>query len=144
MILATCLFMAGSFWYKKPPPKENIFAEVSRVMARAIANKFHSKTKKEHWLDNYMDTHVCESDPKAAKILAFEKWRFQKSFIDDIKSLLRVLIMFLPVPMFWALYDQQGSIWLIQASAKRATFEVFKWTAASLQMYFYFLIKYRH
>ncbi|KAK6048367.1 hypothetical protein COOONC_14128 [Cooperia oncophora] len=51
---------------------------------------------------------------RAAKILAFEKWRFQKSFIDDIKSLLRVLIMFLPVPMFWALYDQQGSIWLIQ------------------------------
>lgn len=40
--------------------------------------------------------------------------RFQKSFIDDIKSLLRVLIMFLPVPMFWALYDQQGSVWLIQ------------------------------
>ncbi|KAJ1353039.1 hypothetical protein KIN20_009584 [Parelaphostrongylus tenuis] len=38
----------------------------------------------------------------------------KKEFIDDVKSLLRVLVMFLPVPMFWALYDQQGSIWLIQ------------------------------
>ncbi|VDP05751.1 unnamed protein product [Heligmosomoides polygyrus] len=64
MIFATCLFMAGSFWYKKPPPKENVFAEVARVMGRAISNKFRSKTKKEHWLDNYLDTHVCESDPK--------------------------------------------------------------------------------
>lgn len=35
-------------------------------------------------------------------------------FIDDVKSLLRVLVMYLPVPMFWALYDQQGSVWLIQ------------------------------
>lgn len=40
--------------------------------------------------------------------------RLQKKFVEDIKSLLRVLVMFLPVPMFWALYDQQGSIWLIQ------------------------------
>ncbi|EPB68230.1 hypothetical protein ANCCEY_12679 [Ancylostoma ceylanicum] len=58
------LFMAGSFWYKKPPPKENIFAEVARAIGRAIINKFHSKTSKEHWLDNYMDTHVCENDQK--------------------------------------------------------------------------------
>ncbi|WKY16620.1 hypothetical protein Q1695_001340 [Nippostrongylus brasiliensis] len=117
MILATCLFMAGSFWYKKPPPKENIFAEVARVMGRSIANKFHSKTKKEHWLDNYFDTHVCESDPKCLdyRLEVGNKNACQKkSFIDDVKSLLRVLIMFLPVPMFWALYDQQGSVWLIQ------------------------------
>ncbi|VDL78443.1 unnamed protein product [Nippostrongylus brasiliensis] len=117
MILATCLFMAGSFWYKKPPPKENVFAEVARVMGRSIANKFHSKTKKEHWLDNYFDTHVCESDPKCLdyRLEVGNKNACQKkSFIDDVKSLLRVLIMFLPVPMFWALYDQQGSVWLIQ------------------------------
>ncbi|ETN86941.1 POT family protein [Necator americanus] len=117
MILATCLFMAGSFWYKKPPPKENIFGEVARLMGRAVANKFHSKTKKQHWLDNYMDTHVCENDPKCLSLRAEtgnDEACQKKTFIDDVKSLLRVLIMFLPVPMFWALYDQQGSIWLIQ------------------------------
>ncbi|KIH68939.1 POT family protein [Ancylostoma duodenale] len=117
MILATCLFMAGSFWYKKPPPKENIFAEVSRAIGRAIINKFHSKTSKEHWLDNYMDTHVCENDQKCLDLRKETRNKRacqKKVFIDDVKSLLRVLIMFLPVPMFWALYDQQGSIWLIQ------------------------------
>ncbi|CAJ0609747.1 unnamed protein product [Cylicocyclus nassatus] len=117
MILATCLFMAGSFWYKKPPPKENVFAEVAGVMTRAIRNKFHSKTSKQHWLDNYMDTHVCEDDPRCLALQ--EEVRSKKAcqkriFIEDVKTLLRVLIMFLPVPMFWALYDQQGSIWLIQ------------------------------
>ncbi|RCN45104.1 POT family protein [Ancylostoma caninum] len=117
MILATCLFMAGSFWYKKPPPKENIFAEVARAIGRAIINKFHSGTSKEHWLDNYMDTHVCEKDLKCLDLRKQTRNKRacqKKVFIDDVKSLLRVLIMFLPVPMFWALYDQQGSIWLIQ------------------------------
>lgn len=38
-------------------------------------------------------------------------------FIYDTRMLGRVLIMFLPVPMFWALYDQQGSVWLIQGSS---------------------------
>ncbi|KAE9413061.1 hypothetical protein Angca_003763, partial [Angiostrongylus cantonensis] len=117
MVLATCLFMAGSFWYKKPPPKENVFGEVARVFGVALSNKCKSKTKKEHWLDNYMDTHVCESDLKCLnyRLKVGNKGVCQKKeFLDDVKSLLRVLIMFLPVPMFWALYDQQGSIWLIQ------------------------------
>ncbi|VDO54901.1 unnamed protein product [Haemonchus placei] len=117
MILATCLFMAGSFWYKKPPPKENIFAEVSRAMVQAFINKHRSKDKQEHWLDHYLDTHVCESDPKCLDYhveIGNKNVCQKKSFINDIKSLLRVIIMFLPVPMFWALYDQQGSIWLIQ------------------------------
>lgn len=39
---------------------------------------------------------------------------FKKLFVDDIKSLLRILVMYLPMPMFWALYEQQYSVWLIQ------------------------------
>ncbi|VDM54635.1 unnamed protein product [Angiostrongylus costaricensis] len=87
MVLATCLFMAGSFWYKKPPPKENVFGEVARVFG------------------------VGALQYSALNMMAYKR---SKKFLDDVKSLLRVLIMFLPVPMFWALYDQQGSIWLIQ------------------------------
>ena len=82
-----------------------------------------------------MDNHCCEHDNFCQK-LRIEKrnkkacqkvissnstdfsqpFLIQIGFIDDVKSLFRVLIMFLPVPMFWALYDQQGSIWLIQGS----------------------------
>lgn len=30
---------------------------------RAIRNKISSKTKRSHWLEHYLDTHNCESDP---------------------------------------------------------------------------------
>lgn len=32
MVAAIIVFLSGSFWYKKVPPKENIFGEVLRVI----------------------------------------------------------------------------------------------------------------
>ena len=32
---------------------------------------------------------------------------YQVKFVDDVKATLRVLFMFLPLPLFWALFDQQ-------------------------------------
>lgn len=36
--------------------------------------------------------------------------------ISDIKSVLKILLLFLPLPLFWALFDQQGSRWTFQAT----------------------------
>lgn len=38
------------------------------------------------------------------------------SLSDDIKSLFRILILYIPLPFFWALFDQQGSRWTFQAT----------------------------
>ncbi|EFO82401.1 CRE-PEPT-1 protein [Caenorhabditis remanei] len=119
MIVATLVFMGGSFWYKKNPPKDNVFGEVSRLMFGAVGNKMKKgSTPKEHWLLHYLTTHDCALDAKCLELQAEKRNKKlcqKKKFIDDVRSLLRVLVMFLPVPMFWALYDQQGSVWLLQA-----------------------------
>lgn len=36
--------------------------------------------------------------------------------MNDVKALLRVLFLYLPLPIFWALFDQQGSRWTLQAT----------------------------
>ena len=41
--------------------------------------------------------------------------RFPESFVFDVYLFLRVLVMLLPLPVFWALFDQQGSRWTLQA-----------------------------
>lgn len=41
--------------------------------------------------------------------------KYGKSFVEDVKAALNVLYMFLPFPVFWALFDQQGSRWTFQA-----------------------------
>ncbi len=45
--------------------------------------------------------------------------------IEDIKALKRVLIVFLPTPLFWTLYDQQGSRWTLQAEKMKMFSMVF-------------------
>jgi hypothetical protein len=66
-----------------------------------------------------LDSHSCELDEKCQALIKAGKRKScqKREFVSDIKGLFRVIIMFLPVPMFWALYDQQGSRWLIQAVA---------------------------
>lgn len=64
----------------------------------AIARKIKSrKVHCEHWLDYAED-------------------KFSKSMINDIKAAFGVLKLFIPLPIFWALFDQQGSRWTFQAT----------------------------
>lgn len=68
---------------------------------------------KEHWLDYAESTH----GPK---------------LVEDVKCLLRILLMYVPLPLFWALQDQQGSRWTLQAT--RLDGEIFGITIKPDQM----------
>ncbi|XP_032619532.1 solute carrier family 15 member 2 isoform X2 [Chelonoidis abingdonii] len=107
MVIALVVFIAGSGMYKKTPPRGNILLEVCQCIAFAITNRLknHSKwiPKREHWLD-----------------WASEK--YSKQLITEIKMVTRVLFLFIPLPMFWALFDQQGSRWTLQATQMNADF----------------------
>lgn len=55
--------------------------------------KFHVR---EHFLDYAID-------------------EYGRELVDDTKCLLNILVLFLPLPVFWSLFDQQGSRWMFQA-----------------------------
>ena len=54
----------------------------------------------------------------------------------DVKALNRVLVMFLPAPVFWTLYDQQGSSWVLQAE-EMMSFSMVRLGAHFEVIYFY-------
>ncbi|XP_060054266.1 solute carrier family 15 member 2 isoform X2 [Erinaceus europaeus] len=101
MVIALVVFAMGSKIYKKPPPEGNIVTQVIKCVWFAISNRFKNRSrnipKRQHWLD-----------------WAAEK--YPKQLIMDVKALTRVLFLYIPVPMFWALLDQQGSRWTLQAT----------------------------
>lgn len=46
----------------------------------------------------------------ATQVISFDRTSVvvsQKRLIQEIKMVLRVLVLYIPLPMFWALYDQQ-------------------------------------
>lgn len=101
MVVALVVFAMGSKMYRKPPPEGNIVARVSKCIWFAVCNRFRNRSrdvpKRPHWLD-----------------WAAEK--YPKPLIMDVKALTRILFLYIPLPMFWALLDQQGSRWTLQAN----------------------------
>ncbi|XP_059776981.1 solute carrier family 15 member 2 isoform X2 [Balaenoptera ricei] len=101
MVIALVVFAMGSKIYRKPPPEGNIVTQVVKCIWFAISNRFKNRSadipKREHWLD-----------------WAAEK--YPRHLIMDVKALTRVLFLYIPLPMFWALLDQQGSRWTLQAT----------------------------
>ncbi|RMC18718.1 hypothetical protein DUI87_04614 [Hirundo rustica rustica] len=92
MVLALVVFIAGSGLYRKTPPQGNVLLEVCKCIGFAIKNRLKNRSreipKRDHWLD-----------------WASEK--YSKQLIGEVKMVTRVLFLFIPLPMFWALFDQQ-------------------------------------
>jgi POT family proton-dependent oligopeptide transporter len=55
-----------------------------------------------------------------------EAKRTAEETATDRKTLLRIIMVFLPVPMFWALFNQTSSTWVLQG-AKMNPFHVFNY-----------------
>ncbi|XP_033222641.1 solute carrier family 15 member 1-like [Belonocnema kinseyi] len=100
MIIALLLFRLGRPHYRLKYPKENIILSFFSCIFYAVKKSCKSRKNdedKEHWLDNAQD-------------------KFPENFIADIKRVLAVLYLYIPLPLFWSLFDQQGSRWTFQAS----------------------------
>ncbi|PIO70578.1 hypothetical protein TELCIR_07563 [Teladorsagia circumcincta] len=58
-----------------------------------------------------MDNHECESDERCCRLKnKSEDFCAKDKLVEDLKGLFRVVIMLLPVPMFWALFEQQKTL----------------------------------
>ncbi|XP_043289096.1 peptide transporter family 2-like [Venturia canescens] len=101
MVTALLLFLLGKPLYRLKYPKENITLNFISCIFYALKQKFACRnwpeTGNEHWLDYASD-------------------RFPTKLIAEIKIVLAVLFLYIPLPLFWSLFDQQGSRWTFQAS----------------------------
>nr|XP_046238771.1 solute carrier family 15 member 1-like [Scatophagus argus]XP_046238772.1 solute carrier family 15 member 1-like [Scatophagus argus]XP_046238773.1 solute carrier family 15 member 1-like [Scatophagus argus]XP_046238774.1 solute carrier family 15 member 1-like [Scatophagus argus]XP_046238775.1 solute carrier family 15 member 1-like [Scatophagus argus]XP_046238776.1 solute carrier family 15 member 1-like [Scatophagus argus] len=101
MFVALIVFIAGSGMYTKTAPQGNIMVKVCRCIGFAIMNRFRHRSsqypKRTHWMD-------------------WAEEKYDKRLIAQVKMVLKVLFLYIPLPMFWALFDQQGSRWTFQAT----------------------------
>ncbi|CAF1448991.1 unnamed protein product [Adineta ricciae] len=99
MLISIIIFILGTPLYKRVPPKENIIVKFIAINLHAIRNATFgpSTGSKEHWLYHAND-------------------RYSADDIEDVRCVLRVFLLFTPIPVFYALFDQSGSRWTYQAT----------------------------
>ncbi|XP_056226497.1 solute carrier family 15 member 1b [Seriola aureovittata] len=107
MVVALIVFIVGSGMYIKTAPQGNILVKVCKCIGFAIKNRFRHRSsqypKREHWMD-------------------WAEEKYDKLLIAQVKMVVKVLFLYIPLPMFWALFDQQGSRWTLQATTMNGDF----------------------
>lgn len=63
-----------------------------KIKSRKLANR----SAKQHWLD-------------------YAEEKYGKKLVWETRVIFNVLVLYLPIPIFWALFFQQGSRWVFQA-----------------------------
>ncbi|KAM3861995.1 solute carrier family 15 member 1 [Diretmus argenteus] len=107
MVVALVVFIIGSNMYYKAKPQGNIMLDVCKCIGFAVKNRFRHRSKqypkRQHWMD-------------------WAEEKYDKLLIAQIKMVLKVLFLYIPLPMFWTLFDQKGSRWTLQATTMDGDF----------------------
>ncbi|ALC48232.1 yin [Drosophila busckii] len=99
MIVSILIFVAGKRRYKCFPPAGNIIFGVSQCVTSAY--KGWCENRKERPMNSFLDYATPAVGPK---------------LVYETKCLSKILLLYVPFPLFWALSDQQGSRWTFQAT----------------------------
>ena len=102
MAVALVIIVMGKPLYKMNPPQGNILFKVIANIGAALGKNMAGERGEKHWMD-------------------VSKEKYGEELVEDVKSLLRVLLLYIPVPVWWALFDQTGSRWTFQATRMDGT-----------------------
>eukprot|EP00834_Sanchytrium_tribonematis_P001365 NODE_33_length_36935_cov_1.609241.p5 type:complete len:525 gc:universal NODE_33_length_36935_cov_1.609241:13093-11519(-) len=102
MMLATFIFVAGKREYLMVPASgNNLLTEFSNVIVSGVSG-FLKDFSEKGYSESQFWIHPISEGHSRKRVLEF-------------KALLSVFKVMIPLPLFWALYDQQGSRWTSQA-----------------------------
>lgn len=104
MAVATFIFWLGRDKYVHIPPTGKVEHGTGRVLLSAITN--FSKRGDRGLLGGAYESHPAEN-------------------VDDVKAALSVSKIFVAIAVFWALFDQHGSSWVLQAKEMNLEFGYF-------------------
>jgi len=113
MLIAAIVLMLGKTYYIKNNPVGSIMTQVVGIIWNGTKRKLCLEKEPEHWLDH-------------------EKERYPSQLVEDTKRLLKILVLFIPFPIYSALYMQQGSRWTYQAT--RMNGQIGNWEIKADQM----------
>ncbi|XP_078494097.1 solute carrier family 15 member 2-like [Ciona intestinalis] len=101
MLISIVVFILGTPLYIRSPPKGDIISRFVGCVKYAVVKKYRtakSLRTETHWLNYAIGV-------------------YEEREINDFKAAMKAMFIFVPLPVFWCLLDQQGSTWTLQAES---------------------------
>ncbi|XP_034118641.1 peptide transporter family 1 isoform X1 [Drosophila albomicans] len=99
MVVSMLIFVAGKRRYRVQPPAGNMIFGVSQCITSAYKG----------WRENRKEKRMAHFLDYATPVVG-------QKMVHETKCLVKILLLYVPFPIFWALSDQQGSRWTFQAT----------------------------
>ncbi|XP_047993013.1 peptide transporter family 1-like [Leguminivora glycinivorella] len=99
VLCSIVIFVSARNRYLIKKPQGNVVVDFVKCVTLGLKNLIlrRKKDKNSHWLDS-------------------TQHQYDQRFIRDIKKTFSILMLFTVIPVFWALLDQMGSRWTLQAT----------------------------
>lgn len=99
LFVGTAIFVGGSRLYLKFPPAGNVaLVNAAKCIMLGLRRRFTHGMRGVHWLEH-------------PDVLA----QFGAEQASAVRRLVSIFLVFLPLPVFWACFDQHSSRWVQQA-----------------------------
>ncbi len=137
LAIAILAFNLGRPWYNRTPPKGSVLAKMLSVICTARREKkrldttgeiinpqeiINQRRKRVHIVNGVESPPMPDTEPHW---LDYAKLSKPAEDVDDTKKVWNLLPIFCALPIFWALFDQQGSSWVLQADKmNRVVFDI--------------------
>lgn len=103
LFVALSIFVLPSASYNKKKAGGNVFYKFLHILFLGWCSDYTELEGAQHWLDKAKRTYTPQE-------------------VEDAKAVLRVLVIFVPLPFFWAVFFQMYSIWVFQAQEMNTKF----------------------
>eukprot|EP01132_Coremiostelium_polycephalum_P008258 gene8258-10148_t len=116
LAIAIIFFVIGRPLYRVKAVSDSIIWIFAQIVGLGIAESIRSKFR-----SNYSNVAYDNEDPKTRHWVDRSKIKFDKKLVDASKAALNVFLVFVPMPFFWAMYDQSSSRWTLMSSNMNLT-----------------------
>lgn len=119
MIMAFGTFVSGKSFFIRKPPSGNMLIKVGRCVAvkNSIPLIWRSKN-----FETFSQQNAISEKLKKGKLVSKNHWldyaeeKHGAKLVSETKTVMNILVLYLPLPIYWAVYMQQGSRWIFQAT----------------------------